>query len=44
MVGFTRRFLYSRGKSAQYPMDRRLDVPQRQFGRGGEARKTLPLT
>jgi hypothetical protein len=31
------------GKSLCYPLDRRLDVPQGGFGRGGEEKSSQPL-
>jgi hypothetical protein len=36
VVRFTRRPLYSRGRSLRYPLDRRLGGPQSRSGRCGE--------
>jgi len=33
----------SQGKDPRFPLDRRLDGPQSQFGRGGEEKNSLPL-
>jgi hypothetical protein len=40
---FTPRPLYLQGKSAWYPLDRRLGEPQSRSGRGGEDRNSQPL-
>jgi hypothetical protein len=39
MVSFTPRPLHPPDKSPQYPLGRRLDVPQSQSGRGGKEKK-----
>jgi hypothetical protein len=38
VVSFTPLLLYPRGKSSRYPLDRRLGVPQSQYGRYGESK------
>jgi hypothetical protein len=42
MVSFTPRQLYPRGKSAQYPVDRRLSGSQSWSGRCGEDKNSCP--
>jgi hypothetical protein len=42
MVSLTLRPLYPRGKSPQYPLDRRLGGPQSQSGRHGEMKILAP--
>jgi len=43
VASLTPRPLYPWGKSPQYPLDRGLDGPQNQFGRGGEEKNSLLL-
>jgi hypothetical protein len=43
VVSFTPRPLYSRGKSSQYPLDRRLNEPQNRYGRRGEEKSLSPI-
>jgi hypothetical protein len=43
VVSFTARPLYSQGKSAWYPLDRRLGGPQSRAGLGGEEKNSQLL-
>jgi hypothetical protein len=43
VVSFTRRPLYTQGKSPWYPLDRKLGGPQSRSGRGGEEKNSQPL-
>jgi hypothetical protein len=43
VVSFTPRPLYPQGRSACYPLDRRLGWPQSRSGRGGEENNSQPL-
>jgi hypothetical protein len=42
-ISFKSRPLYPQEKSRWYPLDRRLDGPQSQSGRGGEVKNSQPL-
>jgi len=41
LVRFTLRLLYTWGKGPRYPLDRTLDGPQTQSGRGGEEKNPI---
>jgi hypothetical protein len=43
VVSLTPRLLYPRGKSPQWPLERRLGGPQSRSGRGGEEKHSQPL-